>query len=330
MELAEITDQARWDEYVGASPWGHPLQLWGWGEVKRGSNWQPARLALVDGERWLGAAQVLLWPIPRTKWLVAYVPRGPVAEAGSEVAHELMERVAVWAKRQGAIYVRIEPAWQGEGLGWAGWRRAKHQIQMAQTYLIGLEKPEDELLGAIDGKYRYYIRKAERDGAVVRRLPAGELGGMFAMYEETAKRAGFGLHGEAYYRNLSEALGENSWLLVAERGGKPLAFLWLAAAGTTAYELYGGVNQAGRDARVNYFLKWQAIVMMKAAGFAIYDFNGRVSEGVSGFKQNFAPREVDYIGTWDRPLNAVMYVVWESAWPLIKRAGRLVRGRHGR
>jgi len=326
MELAEITDQAAWDNYVAASPYGHPLQLWGWGETKRESNWQPTRLALVRDGNWVAAVQVLLWPIPRSGRFVAYVPRGPVAEAGSTVAHELMEQVAVWAKHQDAIYLRMEPAWEGEGLDWAGWRRARHQIQMKETFLIDLTMEESALLQAIDGKYRYYIRKSERDGVIVRRLAPGELGDVFEIYEETARRAGFGLHSKAYYEHLAARLGEHSYLLVAEQDGQQCAFLWLAAAGSTAYELYGGVNQIGRDGRVNYFLKWQAISMMKTAGFITYDFNGRVSEGVSDFKKNFAPREADYIGTWDRPLNPVMYSVWENAWPLIKRAGRLVRG----
>ena len=111
---------------------------------------------------------------------------------------------------------------------------------------------------------------------------------------------------------------------MAEKDGRQVAFLWLAAAGKTAYELYGGVNQEGRDARVNYLLKWQAIAMMKSSGYSIYDFNGRVSEGVSSFKDNFAPAAVDYIGTWDRPFDATLYGIWEGLWPVIKRAGRFV------
>lgn len=328
MKLSEITDSAMWDDYVQHNPFGHPLQLWGWGESKRLNHWRPVRLAAIEGEHWVAAAQVLLWPIPRTNRWVAYVPRGPVADPHHGATQEFMEAVAVWARAQGAIYVRIEPAWRQPQLSWPRWRRARHQIQMAQTYVIDLRQSEDELLQAIDRKKRYLIRRGERDGVMVRRLAAGELGDMMPIYRETAARAGFGLHGEDYYRNLSETLGEASYLLAAEYEGRMVAFLWLLAAGSTAIELYAGANDTGRNLNVNYLLKWRAISMMKSAGYAHYDLNGRVSEGVSSFKAHFSPAEIDFVGTWDRPLAPAAYAVWEGLWPVIKRAGRVIRGRH--
>ncbi|HEY6736230.1 MAG TPA: peptidoglycan bridge formation glycyltransferase FemA/FemB family protein [Candidatus Saccharimonadia bacterium] len=327
MELVEITDQAAWDAYVSESPWGHPLQLWGWGETKRENHWRPVRLAGVRNGQWQAVAQVLLWPIPRTQWLVAYVPRGPVAEPEAAVAQEFMELVAAWAKEHRVIYVRIEPGWRLPALGWPRWRRAKHQIQMAQTYVLDLRKSEDELLQAIDRKKRYLMRRAEKDGVSVRRLPLGELGDMMPIYRETAARAGFGLHSEHYYQRLVRVMGEHSYLMAAEYEGKMVAFLWLLGGGAMAIELYAGANEVGRNLNVNYLLKWQAITLMKSAGYMAYDLNGRVSEGVSGFKAHFSPEAVDFVGAWDRPLAPALYAAWEGLWPLIKRAGRLVRGR---
>lgn len=326
MNLLEITDEAVWNDYVNGHPYGHPLQLWGWGEAKR-PDWRPVRLVLVDNGQWRAGAQVLLWPIPKTRWFVAYVPRGPVAEAGSVSAKQLMEAVAEWAKAQGALYVRIEPAWRLETLDWPGWKRAQHQLQMRQTYVVDLTLSRDELLAAMSRKHRQYSGKALRDGVVIRQLEPGVVGDMYHLYSETAARAGFGIHARDYYLNLSRSLGEFSWLYEAQFENQPVAFLWLAAAGSTAFELYGGVNATGQKMRANYALKWQAIVDAQAAGLSLYDFNGRVSEGVSQFKEGFGPQEVDWVGTWDRPLQPFLYGVWEGAWPVIKRAGRLMKGR---
>jgi peptidoglycan pentaglycine glycine transferase (the first glycine) len=106
---------------------------------------------------------------------------------------------------------------------------------------------------------------------------------------------------------------------------KPVAFLWLAGAGRTAYELYGGVNTQGAEIKANYALKWEAIRAMQAAGYSIYDFNGRLNEGVSRFKDGFGPDETNYIGTYDYPLNTVGYRLWESLWPLAKGVGRSLK-----
>ncbi len=328
MQLVEITDQAAWDQFVDGQPDGHPLQLWGWGEAKRTNNWTPYRLALMDGDTWAAAVQVLLWPIPRVGRFIAYVPRGPVVDPTQPEATRLFEALAAWAKTHRILYVRVEPAWLEARLP-AGWRRAKHTVQLPETYTIDLRQTEAEILEPMSRKHRQYIRKAERDGVSVVRETAGNLAPMYQIYTETAHRAGFGIHTEDYYAELFRSLGDHGPLYYAQYEGRPVAFLWLAAAGTTAYELYGGVTAEGQELKANYFLKWRAMMDMKAAGRVIYDFNGRLNEGVSRFKDGFGPEATDYIGTWDYPINQLGYQLWERLWPIAKPIGRrLLARRH--
>src|SRR5690242_368306 len=123
MKAVEVTDRNAWDAKVSNSPWGHPLQLWGWGETKRANGWTAHRLEFEGA----GLAQVLMWRVPRLGNKIAYVPRGPVVDPGSPQMKRLMEALAGWAREQGAMYVRVEPAWTAARFG-RGWMRAKHQI----------------------------------------------------------------------------------------------------------------------------------------------------------------------------------------------------------
>jgi lipid II:glycine glycyltransferase (peptidoglycan interpeptide bridge formation enzyme) len=325
MQLAEITDRAAWDRYVAGHDWGHPLQLWAWGQAKQLNDWTPHRLALVDDAgQWQGAVQILLWPIPRLGRFIAYVPRGPVAEPGSQGAKKLIAELVKWAKEHKALYVRIEPAWK-TGKPGKGWVKARHHLQLAETYTIDLSRSEEEILEPMNRKHRQYIRKAERDGVTV--AMSADVGPMYGLYALTASRAGFGIHSRDYYELLGEELGAQSKLYYAHFNDRPVAFLWLAVAGPTAYELYGGVNAEGAEQKANYFLKWRAIEDMKTAGLKVYDFNGRLNEGVSRFKDGFGPAETDYIGTYDYPLNQVGYRLWEHLWPMAKPVGRWVVGK---
>jgi peptidoglycan pentaglycine glycine transferase (the first glycine) len=321
--FTEITDAASWNEFVNHSDFGHPLQLWGWGESKRENRWTPYRVALVQGEEIVAAAQVLFWPIPRTKRFIAYVPRGPVADPGSSEAAKLLEDLTKWAKSRSALYLRIEPAWLEVTLA-KGWKRARHQLQMRQTFTIDLEKSEEELQEAMVRKHRQYIRKAEREGVIVQRVTEDNLADMYRLYLDTASRAGFGIHSRDYYRLLFEQFGEANYLYYAEVEGKVEGFLWLAASGKTAYELYGGISSVGGEHKVNYLLKWKAMTELKAAGYDLYDFNGRLNEGVSQFKVGFGPDETDWIGTYDYVFNAVGYQLWERLWPVAKPVGRRI------
>jgi peptidoglycan pentaglycine glycine transferase (the first glycine) len=326
MKLVEVSDRAVWDGFVAANRWGHPLQLWGWGEAKRVSGWEPYRLALMDDEQIVAGVQVLLWKLPKLPQRIVYAPRGPVVEPGSAAARELLKELSDWARTANGLYVRIEPAWTAGAP--KGWVKAKHGIQLAETYTIDLRKSEDELQEPMSRKHRQYIRKAERDGVSVARVPEGETGRMYELYLETAARAKFGIHSRKYYEKLATDLEGRSYLYQAYFEGKPVAFLWLAVAGKTAYELYGGVNAVGGEMKANYMLKWEAIRAMQASGYEIYDFNGRLNEGVSRFKDGFGPDATDYIGTYDFPINKLGYQVWESLWPVAKRIGRSLRGRH--
>jgi lipid II:glycine glycyltransferase (peptidoglycan interpeptide bridge formation enzyme) len=244
-----------------------------------------------------------------------------LAEPGSEAAETLLRLVTEWARPRRAIYVRVEPAWLDARLP-RGWRRSENGLQMSATYTIDLGKSEDELLEAMARKHRQYVRKAEREGVTVERVSADSLAEMYRIYAETAARAKFGLHAVGYYQALLRELGEANYLYYARVDGRVVAFLWLAAAGQTAYELYGGVDAAGQEAYANYLLKWVAMRELKAAGYKIYDFNGRLNEGVSQFKVGFGPDKTDYVGTWDYPLNKLGYQLWQRLWPTAKLVGR--------
>jgi peptidoglycan pentaglycine glycine transferase (the first glycine) len=329
MNLVEISDRLAWDDFVDGNVWGHPLQLWGWGEAKRPS-WTPHRLALIEGERWVGGAQVLLWPIPRMGKYIAYVPRGPVVDPGSVAAGKLLAALVNWARDNKALYLRVEPAWKQARFG-QGWLQSRHQLQMRETYTIDLNRSEDEILARMDRKHRYYVRRSVKDGVLAEREADGNLAPFYEMYQQTAKRAGFGIHGLDYYQNLMDGLGEHNLMFYATVEGRPVAFSWVARAGQTAYWLYGGMNEAGAKINANYALLWQSVVSAKEQGCTVYDMNGRVSEGVSSFKRGFGPDETDWVGTWDYPLNKVGYNMWEHLWPVAKPVGRrllrVVRGK---
>lgn len=323
MQLIEITDQTIWDSFVSNNPFGHPLQLWAWGEVKKKNGWTPLRLGVQVGDHLEVAVQILFWKIPKTNYKLAYVPRGPVIDPLSPDMPKLLEAVAQAAKAQGAIQLKIEPAWQNVKLDTA-WKKSKDNVLMAETYVIDLNQEEEVLLGAIQNKARQYIRKAEREGVAIRRVTdSSELPKVMAVYNDTAQRAGFALHTQEYYQTLLEKGSEHNYLLLAEKDGQAVAFVWILAAGSTAFELYGGMTRDGAKLHGNYALKAHAMQQMKAEGFKLYDFNGRLNDGVSHFKSLWGATETDWIGSYNLPLKKAHYAAWQVAWPLGKKLSKL-------
>jgi lipid II:glycine glycyltransferase (peptidoglycan interpeptide bridge formation enzyme) len=230
----------------------------------------------------------------------------------------------MWAKANKALYLRVEPAWTVATMP-PLWVRSKNTIQMAATYTLDLRKSEEELLAAMDRKQRYYIRWGQSHGVSVEREEGGELAPFYEIYQQTAKRAGFGIHSREYYERLLVELGDSNRLYYSYFEGRPISFSWVATAGKSAVELYGGMTPLGGKMNANYAVKWRVIEDLKAQGYELYDFNGRLEGGVSKFKKSFAPDETNWIGTWDYPVNKAGYLAWRTLWPVAKPVGRVVR-----
>jgi lipid II:glycine glycyltransferase (peptidoglycan interpeptide bridge formation enzyme) len=325
MQAREITAAAEWDQLIAQHPGAHPLQTWGWGEVKRDAGWGAWRVAVMDGTELRAAAQILTRRVPRLPFAMIYAPRGPViAPDDREALTTLMSTVNDYGKSVGAIFCKVDPAWPvgtPHVLTEAGFAPSTENVQVTDTYTIDLTKSEDDILAAMRSKTRQYIRRAEREETRILRDTSGEwLDTCYQMYTETAKRAHFGLHPRSYYDAIFRQYDPSrQYLYVAFRENTPLSFLWMACFGQHAVELYGGVSDAGQEWRANYLLKWHAIQAMKQDGYALYDLNGRVNEGISQFKQGFGPAETSWIGPFDHIYKPMLHVGWTRALPLAKK-----------
>ena len=329
-ERVVVSDPGAWDAFVLGNG-GHPLQLWGWGELKSRHRWSAQRVLVREGGRVVGGASVLLRRLPGGIGRLAYVPRGPVladdggADAERLVAGALAEHVR--ASAPGAVALMLEPDAERFETG-PGWRPSPEHVLPARTLILDLARPEEELLSAMAKKTRQYVRKSGGEDLEIRPVVTrDQLEACLAVYRETADRADFGLHEHGYYVDAFELLGEHGRIWASYRGEDPVAFLWLGVSARTAFELYGGMNAEGQRLRANYALKWHAIRAMREAGVARYDFGGLINDGVTTFKKGFASHEDLLAGSVDRPLSW-RYPLYARALPLGKRAVRaLARAR---
>lgn len=322
ISIRQCTHREEWDDYV-IDHNGHPLQLWGWGEVKALHGWRVDRVFIENGDRILGAAQLLIKSLPAPFRALVYVPRGPVAQG--ENREEVLTQLAAYAKSTyKAVAISVEPGWE-EMPAAEGWQASENTILIPRTLVLDLKLSEDELLADMSKKTRQYIRKSASDGVVVKRIKtAAHLAAVLEIYKQTAARAGFALHDDAYYEDIFRELGDFSPVFGAFHDGELVAFLWPVISGTTLFELYGGMNDEGQRLRANYTLKWEVIRQVKAWGLERYDMNGLLNDGVSTFKQGFASHEDLLVGTFDRPLSP-LYSAWQKGLPFAKKVIRKIK-----
>lgn len=314
-EINLCDNRAVWDDFILDSG-GHPLQLWGWGQLKTDHGWRCDRfLARLDGKPVM-ALSVLTKKLPKPFGAMCYVPRGRFNSGKYSI--EFINYVTDYLRKNyKPVVLTFEPDSEDfETI--KGWRKSTNEILKPLTIQLDLTKTEAELLAGMAKKTRQYIRKSTSDIQITKAKNREEISALLEIYRETSKRANFSLHSDDYYHDVFNYLNQNNLVYVALVDKKPVAFLWLAVGTKTAYELYGGMNNLGSELRANYALKWKAIRDCKEWGLEVYDFGGLLETGVSTFKRNWSQEDTVLPGTFDLPMSKY-YMLWSKLLPSVKQ-----------
>ena len=320
-------DPAAWDAFVEGTEHGSYLQLDGWARVKAANGWTARRILAGEPGARIGLQVLLRRPRP-LPWAFAYAPRGPVAEAWTPAA--VLALPAELRAAGGALgrvsHVRIDPEVEADGpddaagslraaLAVAGWRPAA-SVQPPSTRVVDLGADEAVLWSGLRKKWRQYVNRARANGVTVVELPGDPIRSFYAIYRETAERAGFLIRVESAYRDAWDAFapaGRARVLFAVGPDGTPLASLFLVRCGRRVVEPYGGMTLAGGELRANYLLKWEAILRSREEGALAYDLWGLAHPGIAHFKAGFGGREIRYVGGWDLVLDPLGRRVYDTA-----------------
>ncbi len=336
-----------WDAWIGASPSGHLLQSWAWGDLKARFGWRPVRIAVIEDDAILAGAQVLFRPLLGRYLSTAYVPKGPVLGRRSpttEASVRLLEAVHDTCRRERGLSLKFEPDWEDhtEAHGWLrsqGFAPSALTVQPRRTVVVDLTPGEDAILAQMKSKTRYNIRLAQRKGVSVRLGTEQDLAPFFELLRITAHRAEFGIHTRDYYTEAWRLFAQQEAvaLLLADYGGHTLAAIMVFAFARKAWYMYGASSDEERQLMPTYLVQWEAMRWAKARGCETYDLwgipdvdenaigsdisdaerHGVLSAGMGGlyrFKRGFGGREVRYVGAYDYVYNRPLYGLFSAAW----------------
>lgn len=334
-----VTEPDAWNRFVDAAPYAAFPQLWEWGELRAATGWRPLRIAVGPAaDRPIAGVQLLLRRIPVLGWHLAYAPRGPIGDLDRpDVRDALLAALRSAGRAERIATLRADPeataeTAYGRAMRAAPWRAAP-KVQPPTTRVVDLTPGEDALRSALKRKHRQYVGKAERAGVTVERFDgasdtrdvAAALADFNRIYRHTARRAGFVARAPAYYERVwhTFAPGKRVRLSFARLNGDRVATLFHFTCADRAVESYGGMTDAGADARANYLLKWTAMADFAREGFAHYDMWGLATGGIRQFKEGFGGQEIEYVGARDLVLRAPVDALLRVALPTYATAQRL-------
>jgi lipid II:glycine glycyltransferase (peptidoglycan interpeptide bridge formation enzyme) len=204
-------------------------------------------------------------------------------------------------------------------------RKAPTNVQPTDTLVVDLLRSDAALLAQMHPKTRYNIRLASRRGVTTRLCSPSELETWYRLYRETMTRNRTRVHAFRHFRGLLDsqreltgtapADGSSVHLLMATKGGMPLAGMILAIQDRYAMYLYGASADAGRTFMAPHQLQWEAMRLARSLGCKWYDMFGIPSDSCAGnpmhgllrFKRGFGGRHIARLGCWDYPLQGEAY-----------------------
>lgn len=320
-----------WNAHVN-----HPLQSWEWGLFRERTGVQVVRI-----EDTTIPYQFTLHKLPKVPWYIGYLPKGPA------ITKEMIQTLTDYGKTHNVIFFQLEPnitiqhstgaATQNDILrqNQSNLKSSHHPLFTKYTFVLDLQKSEEELQTNMHPKTRYNIKVAQKHGVSVQEDNSDQA---FEEYlrltEETTKRQGFYAHSLQYHKTMWQTLSPSGTarLWTATYQGTTLAAWIVFVFKDTIYYPYGTSSREHRQVMAPYLLLWEITRWAKKQKYRYFDLWGALGPdpnstdpfyGFHRFKAGFHPALVEFIGSFDLVINPSFYTLYCLAdtirWKVLKR-----------
>ncbi|MFC4761088.1 lipid II:glycine glycyltransferase FemX [Fructobacillus durionis] len=339
MAVLDLNDSKQvelYRQFVENSPYGQVTQDTKWAELK--ANWGHLFIYREDDQGNIIAAMTILTVEAVPGKLLAYCPKGPVADIHDVALVKSMVEEAVAELPDNVFLVRMDPeVIYDEKLDSiykeAGFKTRNTEI----TYMHGNIQPrknvelyydgrgedasvltnEDELMLHFKPKHRNAIRRAIRDGVTITvGQSEEELKDFFELYKSMAGVHHITYRPFSYFENMGKIWADSDRfkVFVAKNDeGTPIAAGIGFNYGDKIWYMYAGSNKEYRHLQAPYLVQWEMLKWGLAEKKVRYDFGGvgefSSEDGLYKFKHGFAYHDPDqeYIGELDWVLDQEAY-----------------------
>lgn len=319
---ARLYEGNEWNHEIIANPdGGNVLQGAEFLAAKAKAGWTIRHLLVSD--RAVGVMERNI-PFFGKVW---YVPKGPSTTSVDDLGEVLSELVP-FARKRGVFSIKIEP-------------ELPHDTDMAPlikkfglikttpiqynyaTVIVDLSPSLDDILMSLHQKGRHAIRRAERDGVVVKKVePTDEnCQIMYDMLAETGRGAGFPIRPYQYYRDFYQSYGENGGLFLAYYDDQPVAGGFAMVQGTKSMYKDGASVRNRPAYGASHLLQWHIIQWTKSKGSTEHDLAGAPPiasardqshpfYAIGKFKRQFNREITEYVGAYEVPIVGWKAQLW--------------------
>ncbi|MBR0423992.1 peptidoglycan bridge formation glycyltransferase FemA/FemB family protein [Candidatus Saccharibacteria bacterium] len=337
MTFEEISE-ADFRDFAGASPYKSFMQTPEIAKYREENGWTVYYLAAKNSGEIKAATMLVAKPTFLGK-STFIAPGGPLLDLEDQPLTEyFMRSLKKYIKSHNGYLLQISPYYetreldrhgdpiengfnhQGsiKNLKNLGFIEQKDPSQPKYMYALDLDgKTPDELMADFKSNTRGHIRKAEKMGVRVRELKREELNIFKQITESTSIRREFEDKPLSYYEQMYDLFvpRKEAMFLLAEANNLLLSVAMFMLYGSEVVYLFSGSDEEYmKDYNAQYELQWYMIRYAAEHGYKRYNFYGihglpreGQTDGVYEFKKGFGGQVLEYIGTWELPVDLKFY-----------------------
>lgn len=321
--VKEIKDQQAWNNFILSCPTNTFLHSWQWGQVQAKSGEEVTYLGVFNNDQLVAAALAILVKAKRGKHYL--IPHGPIAKNEDSVKKALPQIINYLkqSKEPGACAIRIAPLLINNQANLAffkqqGLRPAPLHVHAELTWVLNIDKPQEQLLSGMRKTTRHAIKKAQTKGVTVSTVSAGALDRFWKLYEQTKHRHQFTPWPYDLLASQLNEFNDKTITVIAQHNNKDVASAILIHFGNTVYYHHGASAKLPSSIPASQLLQWHVIQEAQKRQATHYNFWGIAPDnkqnhpfsGITTFKKGFGGEAIDYMHAQDLPLSLSYWKLW--------------------
>lgn len=320
MIIQQISSKDKWQNFFDNINNHSFLQSWEWGELQKKQGYEILRLGIFDKNQLIDIALVIKVRSKRGSFL--FIPHCLISSKSSLTI--IKKYLLDTAKAERFDFVRIAPFVENNKINQnifadLGFRQAPIYMHAERTWVLDLNKSEEEILAGMRKTTRYLIKRADRDRIVIEQRSDKKAFNIFwKIYQITAGREQFVPYSLDYVKNefIEFNKNNNAVFLFGKVGKKYLASALILFTKHSGFYHQGASIHSKYPA--TYRLQWEAIKLAKIRGCKLYNFWGILQKGrtpkdwtgLTLFKTGFGGRQIDYLLTQDFIISPKYYLTF--------------------
>lgn len=325
MTIREITTKEAWETWLLPRKPNTFLQSWEWGQVQKRTDEKVEYLGLVADNQQVGAALVVGVHARRGNYFL--IPHGPIVADEKHLA-PAVEALISYLRSTAfpAVALRIAPLAVSTPdaasiFSRLGFRPAPLHVHAELTWVLDIQKPDEQLLAGMRKTTRHAIRRATEAGALVTILTGKSgLERFWPLYQATTARHGFVPFSRDFIAAQVEELSASDrlYIPIATYRGQDVAGAMMIHYSDTVFYYHGASLKIDGSIPAAHLLQWHSILEAKKRGATRYNFWGIARDdelnhpfaGITVFKKGFGGYAINYLHAQDLPLSPKYWFLW--------------------